>query len=427
MVFEYVDKFGLQALVVLGLVTGLIQISAGYFKLGKYFRAVPPALVKGMLGGIGALILASQLHVGLNSDPGSNGLKNILSLPNAFIGAATEHQQAAIVLITSLAIMLLWPKIASGARVLKRIPAPLVGVIAMGFIATMFFKAVPFVSLPENIMEGLSLPSATSFEGFSFQMVAMAVGIAFIASVETLLSASAVDRLSKRNNSNYDRELMAQGVGNSVAGLLGALPITGVIVRSSANVASGGKSWQSAFMHGVWLALLVFMLPQILNYIPIAALAAILVITGIKLLDIPGIIRIWKTNKGEFLVYSVTLGVIVSFDLLTGVLAGFATSLIVLLWETTKFDIQVNKAAEETTLTLKGKASFLHIPKIADALPKSANGAKIVVDLSNTDYVDQAVREQLESWVASSEDLKKMVTICFPTEKRAVRASRAIV
>lgn len=412
MVFQYVDQFGLSSLVVLGGVTAIFQISIGVFKLGTYFRAVSPALVKGLLAGIGATILISQIHVGLESDPTSNGVKNILMLPEVFMNAM-NRLDSVFVLVLSVAMMLAWPKIAKGKMSL--IPAPLVGVVFGAVLANFWLASTPFVSLPDNILEGLSFFPMDDFQGVTFPMIATGVGIAFIASVETLLSASAVDRLSNSTDSNYNKEMIAQGIGNGVAGMFGALPMTGVIVRSSANVNSGGKTWQSAFLHGVWLVLFVFMLPQVLQLIPVASLAAILVITGIKLLDLGSWATQWRQNKGEFATFAVTLCTIVAYDLLTGVVAGFVTSLVVMFWHTLEFSISVDKNSSEMHVNIQGKASFLHLPKIVDLLPRQVGELKkITVDLSDATYVDQAFKDQLAYWKDSTDELKECAVIVLP-------------
>lgn len=395
MTFQYVEKFGLGALVWLGLIVGVLQFVAGLIRIGDFFRANSPALIKGMLGGIGLLILVSQVLVGLEVEPTGSGLKNMAMVPGAIVNGFVSKPQAFILLVVISLFIYSWSYLPT--KVSSKLPGSLVGVMLATALGLMFFPDVRFVEIPTNVLEGLNVISFAKLEIFSFDLLLMALGLAFVASAETLLSAVAADKMAKKVGSDYNKELRAQGLGNFVAGLFGALPMTGVIVRSSANIEAGGKTRWSSVMHGLWLLLFVFGLPFVLNYIPVTGLAAILVITGIKLLDIKSIPAIWKKDKSEFAVYLVTISAVVGFDLLTGVILGFVTSMILLAINMSRLNIKTKTTKDVTYILFSGSASFVTIPKISKALQRLDQGA-CCIDISKLEYMDVAVDEQIASW-----------------------------
>jgi MFS superfamily sulfate permease-like transporter len=211
----------------------------------------------------------------------------------------------------------------------------------------------------------------------------------------------------------YDRELMAQGVGNIVCGGLGALPMTGVIVRSSANVLAGGKTRLSTVMHGCWLLLFVVGLPQMMSYIPRSCLGAILVYTGIKLVNVKAIKELWSYGKSEVAIYAVTLAVIVAADLLTGVLVGIALAAAKLLYGVSHLhtDLQITHGGKQAVLKLRGSATFLRLPKLADELQRVPQGTSLHVDFEHLDYIDHACIDLLMSWAKQHESVGGRLTI----------------
>ncbi|MEL6343871.1 MAG: SulP family inorganic anion transporter, partial [Myxococcota bacterium] len=215
-----------------------------------------------------------------------------------------------------------------------------------------------------------------------------------------LLCATAVDQMQTGPRTNYNKELWAQGVGNIICGLLGALPMTGVIVRSSANVDAGAKTRWSAIIHGAWLLLLVGLTPFVLELIPTAALAAILVYTGYKLAHPSNIRKLARFGRGQVAVYVVTLSVIVATDLLKGVLVGLALAVALMVYHTNKVKIHVDPTDDpgQIIVRLAGVASFLTLPMLAEALEKLPDGKQINLDYEDIVYIDQAVVEMIEGW-----------------------------
>jgi MFS superfamily sulfate permease-like transporter len=206
----------------------------------------------------------------------------------------------------------------------------------------------------------------------------------------------------------YDRELSAQGIGNMLCGLVGGLPMTGVIVRSAANVQAGGKTRLSAILHGVWLLLFVLALGSVLRMIPISALAGILVYTGFRLIDIKGFMKLWKESRSEAFIFFVTMTVIVVDHLLTGVVVGVILSAIKLLVTFSGLDIQLStttgrQGRAETTLFVAGAATFLRLPVLASTLEKVPKGSELHVDFERLDYIDHACLELFITWAKQHE------------------------
>jgi MFS superfamily sulfate permease-like transporter len=258
--------------------------------------------------------------------------------------------------------------------------------------------------VPDNLIDGLTFPSFNVLQDVSpRELVIAAIMIAVVASAETLLCASAVDRMHSGPRTQYDKELWAQGIGNMLCGALGALPMTGVIVRSAANVQAGGKSRLSAILHGLWLLVFVVALGFVLRMIPIACLAGILVYTGFKLIDFKGFWHLWKSSRSEALIFLTTLVVIVVEDLLLGVITGVILSAIKLLITFSYLDIHLESSVgpggrQRAILSMAGAATFLRLPLLAAKLDEVPAGAELHVDLEHLDYVDHACLELLMNW-----------------------------
>ncbi|MDH4185979.1 MAG: SulP family inorganic anion transporter, partial [Nitrospira sp.] len=326
-VYEIIQEQGMERLAVIVFLAGIIQMKWAWLQLGQWFRAVSPAVIHGMLAGIGVLIIASQFHIMIDDVPKGSGLDNLAALPAAiWKGLIDEeglknHHLAARIGVLTIAVIALWNLYAP--RMLKAVPSVLLGV-SVATAATVFLEFdITKVAVRDDLINIIHLPSLESFRHISDTAVlSEALALALIASVETLLSATAVDQLHHGPRTRYNKELFAQGAGNSLCGLLGVLPLTGVIVRSSANVQAGGRTRASAIMHGGWLLLFFSFLPFILRLIPTASLGAVLVFTGYKLMNVQAVKELRQYGRSEVLIYVATLGTIVATNLLTGVLVG---------------------------------------------------------------------------------------------------------
>ena len=402
MVWQLVQEFGVATLGIIVLLAGVVQIAAGLFRVGQVFRAVSPAVIHGMLAGIGVLIFASQFHVMLDDSPKGSGLQNLISIPAAIkaglvpVDGSFQHQ-AAIVGVITIVTVLLWVRFAP--KRLRLVPAPLVGVIAGVAAAHSMSFGVKFVNVPDDLLATLQFPTTESLgSALNPAVLKAAVAVAIIASAETLLCATAIDQRHDGPRTNYDRELVAQGVGNSICGVLGALPMTGVIVRSSANVEAGARTRTSAILHGVWILVLVMAAPSVLEAIPVSALAAILVFTGYKLVNPTQAKALWKQGRAEFGIFALTLVGIVGIDLLTGVALGVAASFIKLVYTFTHLRIRKDVRGETVHLHLDGAATFLRLPALAAALESIPRSSELHVHVERLTHVDHAALEVIMGW-----------------------------
>ena len=405
LVFELGRQYGWGVVGVVVFLAGAAQLAAGLLKLGQWFRAVSPAVIHGMLAGIGVLIFASQFHIMVDDEPRSNGLENLLSIPEAIAKGVKptgdlSHDDAARIGLLTIALVVLWRPLVP--KVLKVVPATLVAVVAATALTAGLGLPIKQVQIPDNLTDALQLPTAAVLERLPgwLTLLGAAASLAFIASAETLLCATAVDQLHKGPRTRYDRELAAQGVGNLICGLLGALPMTGVIVRSATNVEAGARSRLSAILHGAWLLLFVVLLPYLLRLIPTAALAAILVYTGYKLISVKAIRTLWGYGKSEVAIYAATVAVIVGKDLLTGVLVGIGLSLAKLLYTFSHLAVRLESAPGEgrTVLYLEGAATFIRLPKLAATLEAVPPNTELHVHFEELTYIDHACLDLLMNW-----------------------------
>jgi MFS superfamily sulfate permease-like transporter len=400
LVFELVQRYGVAALGPVVLLAGLIQVAAGLCRVGIWFRMTSPAVVSGMLSGIGILIVASQAHVMLDAKPLARGLENFAALPGALAAAVRGPGLAALCVgLGTIGIMLAWEKFRPSK--LRFVPGALVAVVAVTATVQVLGIGVNLVNVPASLASAITLPTLQSMRGLLDEnLLIAAVTFAFIASAETLLSAAAVDRMHDGERTKYDKELTAQGIGNMLCGALGALPMTGVIVRSAANVQAGSATRAAAMLHGAWLLVLAMLLPWLLNMTPVSCLAGILVFTGIKMVKFRQVKDLAAYGKGTALVYLATMVAIVATDLLVGVIIGFGLSLfrLALLSSKLKADLLEHDEPGHATFNLKGSATFLQVPAMARKLDAMPSNTKVTVDISELSHVDQACLELLKEW-----------------------------
>jgi len=403
LVFQLVSEQGLIMLGVVGLIAGAFQLLAGALRLGQWFRAMSPSVIHGMLAGIGVLIFASQVHVMLDDAPRSNGIANLAAIPEAIIKAiptdGSVHHLAALAGMITIATIVLWNKF-KPAR-LALLPGPLLGVIVGAIFALVFALPITLVDLPANLTDALNVPTPGALaRAVDLQIIGMGFVFAFVASAETLLCASAVDKMHLGARTNYDKELRAQGIGNMICGAFGALPMTGVIVRSAANVEAGATTRFSAIAHGGWLLLAVVAFPFVLNVIPTSVLAAILVFTGYKLVNIAQLRKIAEFGWQEVAIYLVTLVGVVAIDLLSGVIMGFVLATLKLVYTFSHLDIRTTNDAETNRIDvwLTGSATFFSIPQLSGALDQMPPGSEVHIHVETLDYIDHACLETLSSW-----------------------------
>lgn len=405
LVWQLVQQYGTAMLGIIILLAGVMQLVAGLLKLGQWFRAVSPAVIHGMLAGIGVLILASQFHVMLDSAPIGKGIDNLTAIPAAVASAfqnGGSPLQAFFIGMLTIAVIALWAKFSP--KQLKALPGPLVAVVAAVIAAALLDLKIKYVSdLADlnNVWAVIQYPALDNLKrAFEPAILIAAVSVAFIASAETLLCASAVDQMHQGPRTKYDKELAAQGVGNALCGFLGVLPMTGVIVRSGANVDAGAKTRTSAILHGVWLLMFVSILSFTLRYIPVASLAAVLVFTGYKLAYPKALPKLREFGRSEVAIYAAVIVTIVATDLLKGVVLGLLLSLFKLLYVFSHLQVEWDEdfVGNRVHLRLSGSATLIRLPKLAAALEDVRRGAELHIHFENLDYIDHACLDLLSNW-----------------------------
>lgn len=325
LVFMIIQDHGLMGLAIATAIAGLVQILMGGFRLGSIFTYVPKSILDGMLAAIGLIILLGQLHVWLGAKVPTSAILSFTTLPTSF-----KNVEAPVLVLGSLGftIQILWTKYSGKFR---WIPGALPAVIIVTLLA-LGFHSIPRVeleSIGSAIRGQLSLWSDFSLGTLSMALIGAGIGMGLVASAESLLTARAIEGMAEKKGFRFktqlDRELLAQGTGNLLCGVLGALPITGVIVRSAANVESGAKTRWSTIMHGVWIGLFALALPGIVNAIPLTVLATVLILTGWKLLNLAAVIKDARKNPVDTGFWALTLSSILATDLLKGLLISLAT------------------------------------------------------------------------------------------------------
>lgn len=405
LVFELVRDHGIVALGPVVLLAGLIQWVSGMFRLGVWFRVVSPAVVSGMLAGIGILIVASQMHVLFDAKPFPGGLQNFAKLPSRVLAALTQREglTAGMLGLSTIAIMLAWEKLRPNS--LRLLPSALLAVVSVTLIAQLADLPVARIELPDDLWAAIQPVDGSALASLlKPALLISALAFAFIASAETLLSAAAVDRMHHGPRTQYDRELSAQGLGNMICGALGALPMTGVIVRSAANVQAGATSRLSTVLHGGWLLLFVLLLPWILKMTPVTALAGILIFTGAKMINPSQLREFANYGRGSVLVFVATALAIVATDLLTGVVVGMALSLLRLGLRAAilHVSLQQGDAPNQFVLRLVGSATFLSVPRIAQELDSVPPGCTLHLDIERLRHIDHACLVLLKDWARTA-------------------------
>ncbi|MEL0250744.1 MAG: SulP family inorganic anion transporter, partial [Novosphingobium sp.] len=405
-VFEFVRDNGLSALGPVLVLAGALQFVAGVVRLGGVFRAISPAVVHGMLAGIGALIVIGQFHILFDAKPQSNGIDNLAMMPARVLGLTPfdlRSTELALMLgLLTIATMLVWEK--AKPKSLGLLPGALLGVLAATGVAWGLGLEVARISVPDSIGAAFALPDGNFLSPLANgSLIVSAIAIAFIASAETLLSAAAVDRMHDGVRTDYNKELRAQGIGNLLCGVVNALPMTGVIVRSSANVQAGAMTRWSAVLHGAWILGFVALLPFILREVPMAALGGVLVVTGWKLVSLKHVRHLFKVHGYmPALIWTATFVLVVTTDLLTGVLTGLALSALELLPHARNLRFRVGEKAvgETVKLELEGAATFIGLARLTNALEQVPPSKPVHVDLDRVHAIDHTTAEMLTEWVS---------------------------
>lgn len=416
-VADLIMTYGWRVTCLITLLAGLVQLALGAFRIARAALAVSPAVVHGMLAGVGVTIALAQLHVVLGGAPQSSALANITDLPQQI---AHNHTAAVAVGVITVAIMFGWNRLPTIGKVRPgMVPAALVAVGTATAIATMGRWEVETVALPASLSEawnGPMLPESGQWHGIALAVAA----VAMVASVESLLAAIAIDRLHNGRRVQLNRELCGQGAANTVSGALGGLPVAGVIVRSTANVRAGARSPLSTILHGVWILLFVAFFAHVVELIPMPALAALLVFIGVQMVSLAHLRNLRRHHEAS--VYLVTLLGVVFLGLLEGVFIGFALAMIMALRRLTKLTVVTEERADRVHVTVHGSLTFLGVPRLAHVLRTVPEGAKVDLDL-HVDFMDHAAFEAIHAWRVDHERTGGSVDIDEVHEKWYARSS----
>ncbi|WP_280376374.1 bifunctional SulP family inorganic anion transporter/carbonic anhydrase, partial [Nocardia wallacei] len=394
-VAETIHQFGWKTTCFITVAAGLLQVVFGLSRIARAALAIAPVVVHAMLAGIGVTIALQQVHVLLGGSSRSSAWENVTELPWQLLHLHGADVVAGVIVI---AIIVAWRWVP--ARV-KIVPGPLVAVLA-GTVLSLVLPGEPVrIVIEGSLFDAIGLPGMP--EGDWGAVVLAVLTIALIASVESLLSAVAVDKLHTGKRTNFDRELMAQGAANMTSGLLGGLPVTGVIVRSSTNVAAGARSKASAFLHGVWILVFSVALVGVVQQIPKSALAGLLIVVGVQLVKLAHIRLARRT--GDLAVYAVTIAAVVLLNLLEGVLIGLALAFVLLLWRVVKVSVHAAPVTgtERWIVSIDGTCTFLALPKLTKELAKVPTGTDVLVELT-VDFLDHAAYEAIHDWARQHEN-----------------------
>jgi MFS superfamily sulfate permease-like transporter len=399
------------------IIAGFLQIGLGMLQAGVVAYYFPSSVIKGMLSGIGIIIIVKQIPhaLGYDSEYIGDFYFEAQGEANPFAQLYYMFWDIApgplLVAVVSLAILLLWERpFVKANKMLALLPGPLLAVIAgivlggmLQGVEGMRMTSIFFVDLPDlrdpAVLATLPRPDYGALGTMSVWTVAFTIAI--VASIETLLCVEATDKMDPlKRITPSNRELVAQGIGNSLSGFLGGLPVTQVIVRSSANIQSGGRTKLSAIMHGFLILFSVLLIPGLLQMIPLASLAAILLVVGYKLAKPALFTSMWRRGSHQFLPFMVTVAGVVLTDLLTGVALGMVVGIFIILHNNYKipfhFDPRTHVPGEPIRIKLSEDVSFLNKASILRTLSTLPHGSHVVIDATATALLDDDVVEIIE-------------------------------
>jgi len=422
-VLNAVDKLGFDAMLLAVALAGLIQLAMGFLRAGVIGAFFPSAVIKGMLAAIGLILIMKQLPhaVGYDADAESDlsfleddSHTRLSFLWDAFHSFSTG---AVIVAIVSVAIMLLWdtPHIKKH-RFLSLAPGPLVAVLfGVGYnavaqtlfpslaIAPQHLVNVPAIFGPIDFARELSFPDYSRL--IDVHIYLTAATLALVGSLETLLSLEAVDKLDPlKRVAPTNQELKAQGIGNFVSGMLGGLPITAVIVRSSASIDAGAHTKVASFVHGLLLLLSAMFLSSVLNLIPLACLAAVLILTGYKLAKPKLFIQQYEKGFNQFVPFAVTIAAILLTDLLKGMGIGMAVGLFFVLRANYHSAFTLTRDGRNYLLRLQKDVSFLNKAQLRSLLEDVDENSYLVIDGTRAGFIDQDIMETIHDFIKAASD-----------------------
>lgn len=408
---ELIQIYGWRTTCAITIGAGLLQILLGSLRAARGALAVSPAIVHGTLAGIGVAIALAQLHIVLGASPQSSAAANALALPEQL---GRTSPAAPLIGALTIAVLVVWPRLPGRiGRAVRRLPAALASVAIATAVAAVAAPGIARVDLPS--WRSHALPELP--QGPVLALATAVLTVLLVASLESLLAAVAVDKLTadraggrtadssppapdapaapRVQRSDLDRELRGQGIANVLAGLLGGLPVSGGAVRSSANVRAGATGRAATVLHGVWVLLAAGLLVTALEWIPLAALAALVMVVGFQMVNYAHIRNVHKHR--EFLVYGATITGVVLFGVLEGVAIGIAVAVAVALHRLARTRITVTDQGGQHLVVVRGQLTFLAVPRLSRALGQLPRGGDAVVELDGF-FMDHAAYETIQDW-----------------------------
>ncbi len=406
------------------ILAGILQLGFSYMRAGVLGDYVPSSVIRGMLAAIGIVIILKQIPHALGRDTdfeGDFGFLEPSGQSNTFSEIArsfvSANPEAVIITLVSIALLLLWEYPAvKRQRFFKMVPAPLV-VVVLGIVMNEVFRALfadfylraedghlvqlPLITNAAVFISGLSFPNPAAFA--NPQVYSTALTLAIVASLETLLSLEAIDKLDPyKRISDTNKELQAQGIGNIISGLLGGLPMTSVIVRSSANVYSGGRTRMASIIHGVLLLVAVVFLAPVLNRVPLASLAAILIIVGYKLTQIRLFRLMFRAGREQFLPFLVTVLAVVFTDLLTGIAIGLAVGMFYVIRTNHQLAVTLVNIDNYYLLRFSKDMTFINKSELKAKLSRIPNDTMLLIDGSKSRFIDTDIYDTVAEFAQSA-------------------------
>ncbi|GAA0257649.1 SulP family inorganic anion transporter [Actinomadura nitritigenes] len=400
LVADLIASYGWRATCTITLLAGVLQVVLGLSRVARVVLAVSPAVVHGMLAGVGAVIVLAQVHVVLGGGPQESAVANLRELPGQLLHPAPY---SALVGALTVLVLLGWSRLPRGGR-LRLVPGPLPAIAAATAAVWAFGWPVDRVDLPGSLLHGWGVPELP--HGSPHGVAGAVVSLAVVAAVASLLCSVAVDRVRPAGvpPTDLDRELAAQGAANAVSGLFGGLPVAGVIVRSTANLEAGARTRLSTVLHGVWVLVLAVACGPVIERVPLSALSALLVVLGIRLVD-PARIRDLRSHR-EAPAYAATFAGVVLLGLGEGVLLGIAVTAVLALRRLTRLTVRTERLLPAPDdgdvpprwhVVVEGTLTFLGVPKVTRALRSVPAGAGVDLDL-NVDFMDHAAFDAVHQW-----------------------------
>ncbi|MEV6684903.1 SulP family inorganic anion transporter [Streptomyces sp. NPDC051130] len=421
---ELIQRYGWRTTCAITVLAGCCQLGLAFLRTARSALMVSPAIVHGMLAGIGVTIALAQLHIVLGGTPQSSVLANVRGLPAQL---ANLHPAAVGISVLTLVVLLGWPRLPGRAgRALRKVPAALAAVATATAFATVAGLHLPRVDLPS--WRSHALPELP--EGPVLGIIAAVLTVTLVGSVESLLSAVATDKLtasartrgSRPPRADLNRELRGQGAANVLSGALGGLPVAGGAVRSAANVRAGAVSRRASMLHGLWIMLAAGLLVPVLDLIPLASLAALVMVVGVQMVSATHVRTV--TRHREILVYVTTIAAVVLGGVLEGVAIGIAVAVAVALHRLARTRITVEELEGVHRVWARGQLTFLAVPRLSRVLNQIPHDAQAVIELDGS-FMDHAAFETLQDWQDAHVAHGGSVEVTGRTGPRAAGSGRA--